>query len=663
MSKPIKKGLSLRVSVACVILLIVVLTSTFMSYFSFITSRDMTVQSFGEKAKRIAQTVASAIDPDRFNHIVETMEKDDYWHTVQALLNRAINKTDVQFIYTLFPKNEDGYVTYFAAGLAEGRELPVYFLQLDYAGFFHPVMFQTIDEGIATMSGLYDSGEFGILIGGFAPIIDGEDRVVGMVAVEIGVNDVIDSINAFVYTMAVFAVILSCAFSLMAMFVANKVFIRPIKTITETLTNAAGSGESRCEFPSSPINEIDLLLSSFGKLVHLEVVEESNRSKSKFLARMSHEIRTPITAVLGIAEIELRSKDPISDPKDSFAKIHSSASTLLGIVNDILDLSKIEAGKMEILSEQYETASMIYDIVHTHLVNIVDGEVEFRVLVSEHLPGVLEGDVLRIKQVMNNLLSNAFKYTKSGEVCLSFAWHNNELNALINDTGMGMSQEQLEDLHSDYTRFHERELRHRDGAGLGMSIVYNIVNMMGGTITLESEVGKGTSVSVSIPQKTLGDEVLGIELAQSLERFESGAWATAKVIDFVPESMPYGKVLVVDDVDTNLYVIEAMLEMYNLNIELCDSGKAAIDKIQKGNVYDIIFMDHMMPEMDGIEATKTIRKMGYSHPIVAFSANTLKGHEELFMSNGFSGFMSKPIEIKRLNAFLLRFVKTPDNQA
>jgi CheY-like chemotaxis protein len=179
--------------------------------------------------------------------------------------------------------------------------------------------------------------------------------------------------------------------------------------------------------------------------------------------------------------------------------------------------------------------------------------------------------------------------------------------------------------------------------------------MMNAQFELISEVGKGTHALMHIPQQVATTEVLGQELANSLENFEARAWA-ATGMEFTPTQMPHGTVLVVDDVDTNLYVAEAMLQSFGLNIEICESGEEAIAKVKAGKTYDVIFMDHMMPGMDGIETTTALRNMGYSRPIVALTANAIKGQAEMFTSNGFNGFMSKPIDINILNSYLLRFI-------
>ncbi|MCL1863599.1 MAG: response regulator [Defluviitaleaceae bacterium] len=392
-------------------------------------------------------------------------------------------------------------------------------------------------------------------------------------------------------------------------------------------------------------------------------LEESNKAKSRFLARMSHEIRTPITAVMGISEIQLRNQTMPPHTEEAFSKIYDSSKTLLNIVNDILDFSKIESGKMLLLENEYSIASVANDVSHLHLVYLDNKDITFEMYVDKNIPVTLVGDSLRIKQIINNLLTNAFKYTESGSIILSLERKEHEkegymvLSLSVKDTGIGMSKQQIEELQgSDYLRFHENEMPFVAGTGLGLPIVYSMVQIMDADFDMQSEVGKGTHVTIDIPQKIAATEILGDELAKKLQNFESGALSSAKDFDFVPTQLPNGSVLVVDDVDTNLYVAEAMLDSFGLSVELVESGHAAIDKITQGNIYDIIFMDHMMPEMDGIETTQRLRSMGYTRPIVALTANAVKGQAEVFMKNGFSGFMSKPIDIKILNSYLVRFI-------
>jgi len=283
--------------------------------------------------------------------------------------------------------------------------------------------------------------------------------------------------------------------------------------------------------------------------------------------------------------------------------------------------------------------------------------------VDERMPTHLIGDALRIKQVLNNLLSNAFKYTVKGNVNLSVHIKDEGQNGYVNmvivirDTGRGMNKEQQDALFDEYTRFHEKEARFETGTGLGMSITSGLLQMMDATIEVESEVDKGTTVTIVLPQKTGSSEVLGAEKARNLRTFNADAHSAAKRLPFAPELMPYGRVLIVDDVDTNIYVASGLMKLYQLHIDTCTSGFAAIEKVKSGEVYDIIFMDQMMPDMDGMEAVAHIRQMNYSYPIVALTANALVGHEEMLLKNGFDGFLSKPIQTVHLNAVLHKFVR------
>jgi len=398
-----------------------------------------------------------------------------------------------------------------------------------------------------------------------------------------------------------------------------------------------------------------------------QIAEENSRAKSKFLASMSHEIRTPINAVLGISEIQLQNPSLPLDIEEAFAKIYDSAGILLNIINDILDISKIEAGKMDLIINRYEVASLFTDTIQLHLVYLGSKTIKFIVNAQEDMPAFLLGDELRIKQVINNILSNAFKYTDSGSVTLNMLCEyldndrkdEDDVNLIISvtDTGRGMTEQQLLALQDEYTRFHEHEDRFTQGTGLGMPIVYNLMNLMNGTISVHSEPGIGTTITLRIPQKISGSELLGKETAENLSCLETGVLSGARKMKFTPESMPYGSVLIVDDVETNIYVARGLMNFYNLQIDSVNGGYAAINKLKEGNVYDIIFMDHMMPDLNGIETTKIIRGLGYTEPIVALTANALIGKAEEFLKNGFDGFLSKPIQTIHLNSVLNKFIR------
>ncbi|MDR1735712.1 MAG: response regulator [Oscillospiraceae bacterium] len=390
--------------------------------------------------------------------------------------------------------------------------------------------------------------------------------------------------------------------------------------------------------------------------------QESNKSKTKFLATMSHEIRTPMNTIIGVAQIELRKHGIPEEYASALEMIYSSGSTLLGIVNDVLDMSKIETGGLEINPAEYDLPSLISDAVQLNVVRIGSKPIEFILHADKDLPSRMIGDELRIKQILNNLLSNAIKYTKSGCVTLTashFIGHDGGvfLCFSVADTGQGIKQADLERLFTAYARFNTAANRAAEGTGLGLTITKRLVEMMDGEISAESEWGKGSVFSVTLRQRAVDCAPIGAEVAENLRGFRyTGARRQARQeILYVP--MPYGRVLIVDDVDTNLYVAEGLMMPYQLKVETANSGFAALEKVQSGNTYDVIFMDHMMPDMDGIETTEKLRAGGYKGAVVALTANALAGNDEMFASHGFDGFIPKPIDTRSLNAALHKFVR------
>ena len=390
--------------------------------------------------------------------------------------------------------------------------------------------------------------------------------------------------------------------------------------------------------------------------------DEESRQKSNFLAMVSHEIRTPLNAIIGVTEIELLSDNLSPGLQESFSRIYSSAYSLLGIINDLLDLSKIEAGKLEIIPARYELASLINDVVHYNLVRANSRPVEFEVLVGETLPSIVIGDEIRVKQILNNLLSNAFKYTESGKVVLNAAAEYGEDGKLIlvftiSDTGHGMTAEQIDRLFDEYSRFLTSTARGTLGTGLGMSITKRLLDLMDGSITVKSEMGSGSIFTVKIPQKDTSAGALGPALAERIRQFHVDAKTPALKESFSREYMPYGSVLIVDDMESNLYVAKGLLLPYGLAIDTALSGQEALAKIKSGRVYDLILMDYMMPGMDGIEAVQRIREYGYPNPIAALTANAMQGQAEMFLMRGFDEFISKPIDIRHLDLALNRLIR------
>jgi len=437
--------------------------------------------------------------------------------------------------------------------------------------------------------------------------------------------------------------------------------------------------------------------------------ETASRSKSIFLANMSHEIRTPMNAILGVTEIMIQNETLPAEIEEGLERIYSSCDMLLGIINDILDFSKIEAGKLDIIPSLYKVASLLNDSAQLNMMRMNGKPIEFELQADKNIPAKLLGDELRIKQILNNLLSNAFKYTDTGRVILSATSEPEpEKNGItlvlkVQDTGHGMTKEQLEKLYSEYSRFNEENRRTVEGTGLGLAITHRLIRLMNGEIYAESTPGIGSLFTVKLPQEKVDNEVLGAEVAENLRQFRMNYITHRQRGQVTRDPMPYGSVLVVDDVETNLYVAAGLMKLYKLQIDTVISGKEAIEKIKNGNVYDIVFMDHMMPEMDGIETTQKIREWeskqnakttstsfvkdetrsndrnsfnesmefpketpklsgfefseGKRIPIVALTANAVAGQADIFLKSGFDDFISKPIDIRQLDTVLNRYVR------
>ena len=496
---------------------------------------------------------------------------------------------------------------------------------------------------------------------------------------------------------------------------------------------------------------------------------EANRAKSDFLAKMSHEIRTPMNAIIGMAELALHESrtDVI---KDYVLTIKQAGSNLLEIINDILDLSKIETGRMEIIPSDYLVASFINDVVSIIRMRVIGSQIRFTVNVDSCTPSTLYGDEIKLRQILINVLGNAVKYTEDGYVSFDlrceFAGEGTvNLVMKISDSGIGIRQEDLEKLFVEFIQIDHN--KHVEGTGLGLAITNSLVKAMGGSIQVESEFGKGSTFTIVLPQKYSSREALatvenpedkrvllferrgvyadsivktienlGISCtrvssdAELYENLTCGAFdflflslylykRNKEVIDnngsraklvvltefgevvadtasssemsilsmpiysvpitniingnadrngyFVSDEItaaftsPDAKVLVVDDINTNLKVTHGLLSPYNMQVELCKSGAAAMMALESKD-YDLVLMDHKMPDMDGLEATRLIREKGAQDPyykdlpIVALTANAISGTKDMYLASGFDDYLSKPIDTIVLNTILEKWI-------
>jgi signal transduction histidine kinase/CheY-like chemotaxis protein len=400
------------------------------------------------------------------------------------------------------------------------------------------------------------------------------------------------------------------------------------------------------------------------------VAKSASEAKSRFLANMSHEMRTPLNAIVGLSELMLDADEACEETGENLEKIHGAGMTLLGIVNDILDISKIESGKFELMPVEYDVPSLINDTITLNVMRIGDKPIRFNLIADETLPSRLFGDELRVKQICNNLLSNAFKYTKEGTVDWFFGCEREGddvwLTVRVTDSGIGIRAADIEKLFSDYNQVDTRSNRKIEGTGLGLSITKMMAEMMDGSISAESEYGRGSVFTVRIKQGFATDVPIGAEVAENLKHFHYCAGKRSKNAKLVRVRLPYAKVLVVDDVQTNLDVARGMMKPYGMQVDCVTSGRQAIDRIRAADpVYNAIFMDHMMPETDGIEATRIIREeLGTDYakniPIIALTANALIGNEKMFLEHGFQAFISKPIDVAQLDAVVRRYLRNKD---
>jgi signal transduction histidine kinase/CheY-like chemotaxis protein len=375
--------------------------------------------------------------------------------------------------------------------------------------------------------------------------------------------------------------------------------------------------------------------------------EAANSAKSDFLAVMSHEIRTPMNAILGLNEILGRTE--LTEIQGKYLKdIRKAAQSLLTIINDILDFSKIEAGKLEIISAGYNIRALL-DNLHSMFSILFKGKnLELCFTVEQDFPDTVYGDENRVRQVLTNILSNALKYTPEGRVGFRAFFEAGDaehpggmLRFDVKDTGIGIREEDREKLFKPFEQLDTRKNRNVVGTGLGLAICFRLCQLMGGDLWLKSEYGKGSVFSAAIPN------VPALETAGENEEEDAG--------DF---TAPEAKILVVDDIEINLEVCGAMLEGFGISADLAHSGREAVELAERKH-YDLIFMDHMMPEMDGIEATALIRSLGDRYaglPIIALTANVIGGAEQMFKEHKFNGLLAKPIEFAALGRCLRQWL-------
>ena len=388
------------------------------------------------------------------------------------------------------------------------------------------------------------------------------------------------------------------------------------------------------------------------------IAQQANNAKSDFLVNMSHEIRTPINAVLGMDEMILRESN---NPQitEYALNIKHAGSMLLSLINDILDFSKIESGKMEIVPADYDLGILLGDMLDMIRLRAEDKNLQIEINVEPDTPVHLYGDEVRIRQIITNILTNAVKYTPEGKVTLTVSGKKVsegvvQLYVSVKDTGIGIREEDMARLFDSFQRVDESRNRNIEGTGLGLSITMRLLNLMGSRLEVESTYGEGSDFYFYLEQKQLDDEVFGEDIQKYHEKIRGDFSVSAEQF-YAPDA----KILVVDDNEMNLKVFLGLLKNHGMQIDTAMSGKECLARMEK-NAYHIIFMDHLMPEMDGVETLRRIRELKTNRSkdavIIILTANAVSGAREMFLEEGFDDYLSKPIIAIKLEQMIQKYL-------
>ncbi len=482
----------------------------------------------------------------------------------------------------------------------------------------------------------------------------------------LGLNTPVDEINVPQSTLTRELLIVSILILVMAIAICLswiRTLISPLKRMTQVAEHYA-NGDYSDIMNTDSADEIGILSRSLETMStslkkQIEIADTANRKKSVFLANMSHEIRTPINAILGFDEMILRESSEKAILSYA-ANIKGSGQTLLALINEILDFSKIESGKLEIIPVNYDTAGLINDMLDMIEFRALEKKLAVNCHIDRRLPSKLCGDDIRIREILTNLLTNAVKYTEAGSVTLSIHklsanGSSVRLHISVSDTGIGVREEDKEHLWDSFQRLDEKHNRGIEGTGLGLAISSKYLELMGSRLQVESTYGQGSDFYFDLEQEIIDPKPIG--------DFESARKANLKNIDVYRESFeaPEAHILVVDDVDLNQLVIKGLLKNTKIRIDTADSGKEAIEKIRLTH-YDLILLDHMMPEMDGIETLAHIRsderipETNKNIPVIALTANAISGAQKTYLEHGFSDYLSKPVNPTQLEKLLVEYL-------
>jgi signal transduction histidine kinase/HPt (histidine-containing phosphotransfer) domain-containing protein/ActR/RegA family two-component response regulator len=608
------KSLKNRFFLSCTLFAVLVCTAVILVLYSqYTAASNAAVLNTGAG---IIQRVSSFIDGDKFEHLARTLDTNDpYYEKARYWLNRVKNESLCKSLFTAAPYTKDIHrfiIDGNDMGESDFRKLGQEQKIDDYGELYIRAYSTRYEQYSPSIKYKQE-----ILAAVYAPIFNSTGNVVGVIGCQFDAAQIHQDVNANFFRFVLFFGLLFFVGLLIWYYM-----VRIVRLRFQELENMAKKAES------------------------------ASVAKSVFLAHMSHEIRTPMNAIIGMSDLALRD---YGKPKglEYIGNIKRAGENLLTIINDILDFSKIESGRTEILRLRYALPSLLNDVTAITRARLVNMPIEFTMDIDEDIPCELYGDETRVRQVLLNLLSNAVKYTQQGFIYFSFRGVRSgsqiTLTVIVADSGVGIKPDDLPNLFDRFSRFDINHNRHVEGAGLGLAITRSLCRMMGGDVAVESKYGEGSAFTATVVQEVANDKPIG-----NLSGYESHE-SNVSVIRY---KAPNVNVMIVDDVEVNLAVAKDLLEPYQMNITTCMSGFEAIELVRQQHI-DLIFMDHMMPEMDGIETTKKIRALGGQYqklPIVALTANALVEMRETFLSNGFNDFLAKPINTSRLKRCVEKWI-------
>ncbi|MDR1686894.1 MAG: response regulator [Desulfovibrio sp.] len=587
---------------------------------------DVTLLVNSRMGLPLAQRAAALIDGDAFEKLTKTLDpQDPFYEETRLKLLRIKQDSGCLYLYTMAPYTDTVHL-FIIDGSAEpgdpafsplGSKEPLYAYDSAY--------FRTYAMKTPQFSKIHPQMDWGILISTYVPIFNSSGAVVGIVGCDFDAADIRSRIVAHVIRQ----MLLLCMFLLIGFY------------LYRLLLDA--------------VKRQNLALQEMNRKVLA-----ASEAKNAFLTRTSHEIRTPMNAIIGMSELAQREPCP---PRalEYIAGIRNAGANLLGIINDILDFAGIESGTLRIHPAPYETASLLHDVLTVARIRAEEKALALPTDIPPDIPRSMVGDAGRVRQILLNLLSNAVKYTDAGFVKFSaYATPDADdavrLTFVVEDSGIGIRQEDLPKLFREFVRIGEKRRGGTEGTGLGLSIARSLCRAMDGDIAVRSEYGRGSVFTAELKQTVHDRRPMGAVTRAAEKRAER------QRAGFIA---PEAELLIVDDLPANLLVAEGLLAPYRVRVTTCANGREAVDLVRE-RPFDLVLMDHMMPVMDGVEAARAVRAQGGERrtvPIVALTANAVSGMREMFLANGFNDFLSKPIDVLELDAVLARWIPAGKRRA